>query len=240
MLFRLFDYFLIAIPGFVITIWAQWRIVRAIAAGSKTPAACGRTGAEAALAVLSSHGVAGIAIEPAAGELCDHFDPTRKVLRLSHRIYEGLSLAALGVSAHEAGHAIQQASRYRWLVVRNLIVPLATIGSQVFWLLILAGILLDMDRLILAGIVLFSAVLICQLLNLPVELDASRRGRLALTTTGMMETDEQAIVVEVLNAVAWTYVALTLTGVVSLFAVRRSRSGRVAPNDKADPIGPDS
>ncbi len=209
---RLFDYLLAAFPGFLITIWAQWRIVRAYAAGSKVPAASGRTGAEAARAVLIANGLSAIAIEPAAGELSNHYDPLRKVLRLSHRIHDGRSLAALGVAAHEAGHAIQDAAAYPGLVVRNLVVPLAGIGSQLFWLLMLAGLVLGMDRLILAGIVLFSTVLILQLLNLPVELDASRRGQLALRTTGIIEVEEEPFTVAVLNAAAWTYVALTLTG----------------------------
>ncbi len=220
---RLFDYLLAAFPGFLITIWAQWRIVRAYAAGSKVPAASGQTGAEAARAVLIANGLSAIAIEPAAGELSNHYDPLRKVLRLSHRIHDGRSLAALGVAAHEAGHAIQDAAAYPGLVVRNWVVPLAGIGSQLFWLLMLAGLLLGMDRLILAAIVLFSSVLILQLLNLPVELDASRRGRLALRTTGIIEVEEEPFTVAVLNAAAWTYVALTLTGVAALFAVAHSR-----------------
>jgi len=224
----LFDYFLLAFPGFLITIWAQWRILRAYSAGSKVPAASGRTGAEAAWAILSASGPSAIAIEPAAGELSDHYDAFRKVLRLSHRIHDGRSLAALGVAAHEAGHAIQEAAAYPGLVVRNLVVPLASIGSQLFWLLILAGLLLGIDRLILAGLVLFYAVLIFQLLNLPIELDASRRARQALMTTGMIEGAEEPITVEVLNAAAWTYVASTLTGVVGLSAVARSRSSAVA------------
>jgi Zn-dependent membrane protease YugP len=225
---RLFDYLVLAFPGFVFTIWAQWRIVRAYRAGSRMPAASGRTGAEAARAILSANGLSAIAIEPAAGELSDHYDPFRKVLRLSHRVHDGRSLAALGVAAHEAGHAIQGAAAYTGLVIRNLVVPLASIGSQLFWLLILAGLLLGMDRLILAGFVLFSTVLILQLLNLPVELDASRRARRALMTTGMIASAEEPITVEVLNAAAWTYVALTLTGVAGLTAVARSRSSSVA------------
>ncbi len=208
---RLLDYFLLALPGLVITVLARWRILRAYRTGSRTRAVVGCTAAEAARAVLSASGLAAIAIEPAAGELCNHYDPYRKALRLSHRIYDGRSLAALGVAAHEAGHAIQEAAAYNGLVVRNVIVPLASIGSQLFWLLILAGLFLGMDRLVLAGVVLFLAVLALQLLNVPVELDASRRGRMALVATELIESAEEPIVVEVLNATAWTYVAATLT-----------------------------
>jgi len=155
------------------------------------------------------------------GELSDHYDASRKVLRLSRRIHDGRSLTAVGVSAHEVGHALQDASRNRWLFVRNAVVPLANIGSQLFWLLILAGVLLNIDRFILAGLFLFAAILILQLVNLPLEFDASRRGRLALTATEVVESEEQPIVAEVLNAAGWTYVASTFTGVAGLFAGAR-------------------
>jgi len=237
---RLFDYFLVAFPGLLITIWAQWRVLRAYSAGSKMPAACGRTGAEAARVVLNANGLSAIAIEPAAGELSNHYDAHREVLRLSVRVFYGRSFTALGVAAHEAGHAIQDIAGYPGLVVRNLIVPLASIASQLVWLLMLAGVLLEMDRMILAGIVLFSSGLICQLLNLPVERDASRRGRQALITTGTIEPAEESIVDEVLKAAAWTYVALTLTGVAELAVAARSRSSSLASREKADPAGPAS
>ncbi len=214
MIFRLFDYLLLALPGLMIAIWAQWRVAGAYSAGSRMPAACGCTGAEAASAILCATGLSAIAIEPAADELCDHYDASCKTLRLSHRIHDGRSLVAVGVSAHEAGHAIQDASKYRWLVVRNAIVPLAGIGSQLFWLLILAGLLLGIDRFVLAGIGLFSSVLVFQLVNVPVELDATRRGRLALTTTGTVASAQELMVGNVMVAAAWTYVAWTLTGVV--------------------------
>jgi Zn-dependent membrane protease YugP len=220
---RLLDYFLVAFPGFLITFWAQLRILRAYSAGSKMRAASSRTGAESALAILSTDGLSAIPIEPATGELSNHYDAFRQVLRLSAGVYHGRSLAAVGVAAHEAGHAIQDAAAYPGLVIRNLIVPLACTGSQLFWLLILAGLLLGIDRLILAGIVLFFSMLILQLLNLPVELDATRRGRLALTATGMVQSEEEAIVADVLNAAAWNYVALTLTGGLDLCALARIR-----------------
>ncbi|MGO9470943.1 MAG: zinc metallopeptidase [Isosphaeraceae bacterium] len=220
---RLLDYFLVAFPGFLITAWAQWRIVRAYAAGSKVPAASGRTGAEAARAVLNANGLSAIAIEPAAGELSNHYDPLRKVLRLSRRMHDGRSLTALGVASHEVGHAIQDAAAYPGLVVRNLVVPLAGIGSQLFWLLLLAGLVLGMDRLILAGLVLFSSVLILQLLNLPVELDASRRARQALLVEHLLESDEEQIVANVQTAAAWTYVAAAATGGPGLIFWSRDR-----------------
>jgi Zn-dependent membrane protease YugP len=212
-----FDYFLLALPGILLTIWAQARISQAYAAGSRVPAASGLTGAQAALMVMRSEGVTGVAIEPVAGELSDHYDPRRKILRLSREVYSGRSLAALGVGAHEAGHAIQDASGYPALIVRNLIVPLASIGSQTFWLLVAAGLLLGMLRLVLLGIILFSLMVVFQLVNLPVEFDASRRGRRILLSTGMISAQEEPVVARVLNAAAWTYVAATLTSVLTLF-----------------------
>ena len=165
---------------------------------------------------MRAGGVTDVAIEPVAGELSDHYDPRNKVLRLSPDVYAGRSLAAMGVAAHEAGHAIQDASGYPGLVVRNFIVPLASLGSEVFWLLIAAGVFLGMFRLIILGIILFSMVVLFQFLNLPVEFDASRRGRQILRSAGLVSVEEEPVVARVLNAAAWTYVAAALTGVLTL------------------------
>jgi uncharacterized protein len=210
------DYLLFALPGILLASWAQWRISSAYAAASRVPAMSGLSGAEAARAVMQAGGVGPVAIEPVAGQLTDHYDPRHKVLRLSEGVYSGRSLAAVGIAAHEAGHAIQDASRYPGLVVRNAIVPVASLGSTVFWLLILAGLILGMFRLILLGIILFSITVIFQLINLPVEFDASRRARQMLLSTGIVAPDEDHVVGQVLNAAAWTYIAATLTSVMTL------------------------
>jgi Zn-dependent membrane protease YugP len=210
------SYLVFALPGILLSLWAQARISRAYAAGSQVPAASGLTGAETALMVMRAGGVTGVGIEPVDGELSDHYDPRQKVLRLSRDVYAGRSLAALGVGAHEAGHAIQDASGYPGLVARNLIVPLASLGSQVFWIMILAGALLGMMKLIFLGIILFSLVVVFQLVNLPVEFNASRRGREILLSTGLINVEEDRVVANVLSAAAWTYVAATLTGVLTL------------------------
>jgi Zn-dependent membrane protease YugP len=215
-MFLTIDYFLFLLPGIALSIWAQIRISRAYAAGSRIPAGSGVTGAEAASLVMRAGGVTGVGIEPVAGELSDHYDPRHKVLRLSRDVYAGRSLAALGVAAHEAGHALQDASGYPGLVARNAIVPLASLGSQVFWIVILAGLLLNWVRLILLGIILFSLVVVFQLVNLPVEFNASRRARQMLLSTGMVNTEEDEVVARVLDAAAWTYVAATLTSVLTL------------------------
>jgi len=210
------DYVLFALPGILLSLWAQGRISSAYRAGSRIPAASGRTGALTAAIVMEAGGASGVRIEQVAGELSDHYDPRQKVLRLSGGVYAGRSLAAVGVAAHEAGHAIQDASGYPGLVVRNLVVPLASIGSMFFWLPIMAGLLLEMGGLILVGIILFSLTVVFQLINLPVEFNASRRGRELLQSTGLVGADEDQAVAKVLNAAAWTYVAATLTSLLTL------------------------
>jgi len=180
------------------------------------PSSSGITGEQAAAEILRASGVHGVAIAPVSGELTDHYDPSQKVLRLSEGVYSGRSLAALGIAGHEAGHAIQDATHYSPLVVRNMIVPVAGIGSSVSWIVMVAGLLLRYFDLIVLGIILFSATVVLQLVNLPVELDASRRARQALATTRLISPEEDRIVSKVLIAAAWTYVAATLTSILTL------------------------
>jgi len=214
------DYILLGMPGIALSLWAQWHIVAACSAARRLPAASGLTGAEAAGRLMQASGVGPVEIRLAAGQLSNHYDPGRHVLRLSRSVYSGRSLAALGYAAHEAGHAIQHASRYPGLIVRDAIVPMADLGSIAFWLLILAGLLLGMFRLILWGLALFSLSVLLQLINLPIELDASRRARRTLLATGLITQQENAVVNRVLNAAAWTYVAEVLTSVLSPFRGR--------------------
>jgi len=209
------DYILLGMPGIALSLWAQWRIVSACSAASRLPAASGLTGAEAAQRLMQASGVDPVEITPAASQLSNHYDPSRKVLRLSRRVHAGRSLAALGIAAHEAGHAIQHASRYPGLIVRNAVVPMANLGSIACWLLILAGLFLGMFRLIIWGLALFSLIVVLQLINVPIEFDASRRARQTLLATGLMTQEEDAVVGRVMNAAAWTYVAAVFTSVMS-------------------------
>jgi Zn-dependent membrane protease YugP len=165
---------------------------------------------------MDAGGATGVKIEPVAGELSDHYDPGGKVLRLSPGVYGSRSLAAVGIAAHEAGHAIQDAAHYPGLVMRNMIVPMASVGSMLFWIPVMAGLILNVMKLVTLGIILFSLTVVFQIVNLPVEFDASRRGRQILLTTGLINSDEDQVVVKVLNAAAWTYVAGTLTSVLTL------------------------
>ncbi len=209
-------YFLFLAPGILLALWAQSRISRAYHEASRMPAASGYTGAQAAAALLRSAGVGGVAIETVPGQMTDHYSPGEKVLRLSPEVFEGQSLAALGIAAHEAGHAIQDKERYGPLVIRNLMVPAAMIGSNAAWIIFIAGLALKLTGLVYVGIAVFSLTVIFQLVNLPVEFDASRRARAELVAGGLITPREEEEVGRVLNAAAMTYVAATLTAVLTL------------------------
>ncbi len=196
--------------------WAQWKVQSAFSHGSKIRSASGLTGAQAAKRILEAEGIYNVTIEPIAGMLSDHYDPTHKVLRLSSQVYGSNSIAALGVAAHEAGHAVQDATRYPLLVIRNAVVPLANIGSNASWVLIFAGMLLQITQLFILGVAAFSLTVFFQVVNLPVEFDASRRARNALLMTGLVHPDEDREVGRVLNAAAMTYVAGTITSILTL------------------------
>ena len=227
-------YFLLLAPGLLLALWAQWRTHSAFHEGKEIASASGMTGAQVATRVMQAAGVSGVEIEPVEGILSDHYDPREKVLRLSPDVYRGKSLSAVGVAAHEAGHAIQDASRYPFLVVRNGLVPIASIGSNLSWILIMAGFMLMAAQplfgqpLLLLGIGAFSLTVLFQLVNLPVEFDASRRARLILTEQGIVTAQEDAVVKRVLDAAAMTYVAATITAILTLlyFLIRAGLLGR--------------
>lgn len=221
-------YFLILAPGLLLGAWAQWRIHSAYQEASQYPSFSGITGAQAAYQVMLSGNVHGVGIEPTHGMLSDHYDPNAKVLRLSEGVYGSDSLAALGIAAHEAGHAIQDAEHYGPLVLRNLLVPAANIGSTAGWIVLALGMALQMAGLIWLGILVFSATVVFQLVNLPVEFDASRRARAQLLATGLVHPEHDAVVARVLNAAALTYVAATLTSILTLlyYVLRSGILGR--------------
>ena len=209
-------YLLFLAPGILLAMWAQMRVHSAYAEASRYQPQSGLSGAEAAAAMLESANVDGVRIEPVQGFLSDHYVPGQRLLRLSPGVYAQRSLAAMGIAAHEAGHAIQDATRYPMLVVRNVMVPLAGFGSNAAWIIIMLGFAMQMLGLILIGIAAFSLTVIFQLVNLPVEFDASRRARIALVDGGLVTAEEDAVVAKVLNAAALTYVAGTLTSVLTL------------------------
>jgi Zn-dependent membrane protease YugP len=209
-------YFLFLAPAMLLAAWAQMRVKSAYAEGSQIPSSAGVTGAQAAAEVMHSEGLNRVDIEPVDGYLSDHYDPRHKVLRLSPGVYSEHSLAALGIAAHEAGHALQDAHGYGPLAIRNLLVPVAGFGSNFAWIVMIVGFFMGSMNIIIGGIALFSAVVVFQLVNLPVEFDASRRAREHLLATGLITAQEEPVVAKVLNAAAWTYVAATLSSILTL------------------------
>ena len=219
MLWGWFDpvYLIFLAPAMLLAMWAQWRVRSAFAEAGRIAPHSGYTGAEAAQMVLHQAGIDDVRIEPVYGFLSDHYVPGQRILRLSPDVYSQSSLAAVGVAAHESGHAIQDASRYPLLVIRNGLVPLASIGSGLSWIIIMVGFIFASMNIILAGIAAFSLVVLFQLVNLPVEVDASRRARIALVDGGLVTPQEDVYVKKVLNAAALTYVAATLSSILTLF-----------------------
>lgn len=208
-------YFLFIAPAFFLGLWAQWRVRSTYAAAQQMPAPL--SGAAAARHILDSAGLQNVEIEPIPGELSDHYDPRAKVLRLSEGVYGNRTLAAVGIAAHEAGHAIQDGRNYAPLILRNAAVPMASIGSNASFFLIFLGLIFHpLSFLVLVGIVLFAGVVVFQIINLPVEFNASTRAKAQLVDLGIISPQELVYVRAVLNAAAWTYVAGTLQALMIL------------------------
>ncbi|MCA9170992.1 MAG: zinc metallopeptidase, partial [Planctomycetales bacterium] len=174
------------------------------------------SGAAAARHILDSAGLRNVDIEMIPGDLSDHYDPRANVLRLSSHVYSGHTQAAVGIAAHEAGHAIQKANNYAPLVIRNAAVPAASFGSNSAFMMVIFGAMLGFKPLITFGLIAFGAVVFFQLVNLPVEFDASARAKKQLVALGIVPQDEMRYVNKVLNAAALTYVAATLQAVLTL------------------------
>ncbi|HVE39512.1 MAG TPA: zinc metallopeptidase [Planctomycetota bacterium] len=224
---------LFIVPGLLIGLWAQARVRSAYARASRIRSRRGMTGLDTARTVLDAEGVHGVKIGSTPGLLSDHYNPLNHELRLSEQVYRDDSLAAVGVAAHEAGHAIQHAQRYAPMYLRSAIVPLCTVGSVLGQIALGFGVLLAFmgfmlgQWLLLAGIIGYALVFLFTLVTLPVEFNASRRARLALANHGLVDGDEMVEVKNVLNAAALTYVASTVsvlgTLLQLLFLYNRSR-----------------
>lgn len=218
-------YFVFAAPAFLLGMWAQYRVKATYAAASQEPAQL--SGAAAAKHILEQAGITDVGIEQVAGKLSDHYDPRAKVLRLSQEVYHGRTMAAVGIAAHEVGHAIQDAKAYTPLVVRNAAVPVANFGSNAGMMMLMGGFIFQFGPLIWAGIALFAATAFFQLVNLPVEFDASARAKRLLVERGIVPQNEMRSVNKVLNAAALTYVAATLQAVMTLlYYIMRANSRR--------------
>lgn len=209
-------YIVLVLPALLLGLWAQNRVNSTFTKYAQMRAYRGYTGAKAAELILRENGVHDVRIERTPGNLTDHFDPRSKVIRLSDNVFGSSSIAAIGVAAHEAGHAVQHAVGYFPIQIRNLFVPIANFGSRISVPLIILGAVLSLEGLITIGILLFSTVALFQLITLPVEFNASRRALNVLEGTGILEGDELGGAKKVLSAAAMTYVAALITSVAQL------------------------
>ena len=212
---------LIALPGLIFTLWAQAKVRSTYGKYSRYRARSGYTGADVARDILRRNGLGNVAVERVRGELTDHYDPKNGVLRLSAGVHDSQSIAALGIAAHETGHALQHANNYSALVLRSAIAPAAATGSQLGIFLFMGGLLISMfghplPWVMNAGILLFGVAVVFTLVTLPVEFNASKRALVVLENGGYLTADELPHAKKVLDAAAWTYVAAAATAVLML------------------------
>ena len=210
-------YLIFVLPAFLLSLYAQFKLKSTFNRYSKVRSARGYKGAEVAATLLRNNGMSGsVAIEPVRGSLTDHYDPSTRVVRLSETVYGNNSISAIGVAAHEVGHAIQHQQQYGPLELRHKIVPVTNIASSASMPILLIGLIFYNTNLILLGIILFSAVVLFHLVTLPVELNASRRAVAQLSDAGVITNDEVPMVQKVLGAAALTYVAAAIAAIANL------------------------
>lgn len=239
--FFFFDWTMILlIPGVILGIYAQAKVRSAYAQYSRVMSRRGITGARAAREILQFQGITiypdaqtaassksyGIAVERVPGQMTDHFDPRHKVIRLSDGVYQSSSLAALGIAAHEAGHAIQHTTGYLPIMIRAGIYPLVAVSNYLWMILFFAGIFMSYPPLMTLGIYLFSGIVAFQIITLPTEFNASRRAMALLSEHGIITEEERASVKKVLNAAALTYLAATLMAILQLLRLILISRGR--------------
>ena len=224
-------YILIIISA-IISLIAQWRVNSAFSKYSRVASMSGMTGAQAARMILQSNGINDVSVQRISGKLTDHYNPSTKVLNLSESVYGSTSVAAIGVAAHECGHAIQHARGYFPLSLRTALVPVANIGSQLSWVFIIVGAILSFNQtLITIGIIMFSAAVLFQLVTLPVEFNASARALEQLESNGILYRDEVSQTRKVLSAAALTYVAAAATAILQLLRLIILFGGRGRRDD---------
>ena len=210
-------YFLFAIPGLLIGIWAQVKLSHAYGKYSKVAVESGMTGAQAARRILDDAGLNDMPVEEVPGHLSDHYDPTKRALFLSSENFRGRTVAAVGVAAHESGHALQHQAAYGLFNFRMAIVPVTQFASMAYMGIFFIGIFLHMMQVVLPIIiVIFAIMTLFQLVTLPVEYDASRRAKAQLFRLGLVREDERAGVSKVLDAAALTYVAALVSSMLNL------------------------
>jgi hypothetical protein len=214
-------YFLFMIPGLLIAAWAQWKVKGTYAKYQNVRTRSGITGAEVAAMLLRARGLTDVTVEPTQGFLSDHYDPRKRVLRLSEGNYHSNSIAAVGVAAHEAGHALQHADRYAPLQFRSAIVPAVQFGSSLAWIFLFGGMFLAAagswigQPLLIAGLICFGLALVFSLVTLPVEINASRRALALVSSAGILQGEENDAARQVLTAAAYTYVAAVVVSALT-------------------------
>jgi len=229
-MFMHFDptYFIFILPALALSLWASWRTKSAFKKYSRVRTLRGLTGAQAAQEMLRGAGVSDVQVVPTRGFLSDHYNPANKTLALSEATYASNSVAAVGVACHEAGHALQHAHGYKPLWLRSALVPTANIGSSAGYFVMLGGLLFHSANLIYAGALVFSAVLLFQLVTLPVEFDATARAKRLAVENGIVLPQEREGMDKVLNAAAMTYVAAVVSTLMTLlyYLLRASSMSR--------------
>jgi len=209
-------YFLFILPGLALSMWASFRTKSVFDKYSRVRSGSGLTGAQAARILLDRAGLHDVKIHRTHGLLSDHYNPMTRSLSLSEAVYDTPSIAAIGVATHEAGHAIQHAEKYAPLWLRSLLVPTANIGSSVGYFVMLMGVFMGATNMVLIGALLFSMVLLFQIVTLPVEFDASARAKELIVSQGIITSYEREGVDKVLNAAALTYVAAAVSTLLTL------------------------
>ncbi len=209
-------YFVFLAPALLLSLWASFKTKSAFKKYSKVRVSTGLTGAQAAARMLDAAGIHDVKIVPHKGMLSDHYNPVTKTLALSEPVHGVASIAAVGVACHEAGHAIQHARTYKPLWLRSILVPTANIGSSVGYLVMLFGLMLNLMQVFLIGVVLFSCVLLFQVVTLPVEFDASARAKKLAVANGIVLEQEREGMDRVLNAAALTYIAAAISTLLTL------------------------
>lgn len=219
-------YWIFVFPAMLLALWAQYKVNSTYTKFSKVANHRGMTGAEVAVKILNLYGIYNVRVEHIAGNLTDHFDPRSNVIRLSDGVYSGTSVAALGVAAHETGHAIQHAKGYIPIKLRNMVVPIASLGSNLAVPLAIIGLIFGNYILVDAGIILFTAVVAFQFVTLPVEFNASRRAIKVLDEQGILYGEELSGAKKVLGAAAMTYVAAAAVALGNLLRLMSLRGRR--------------
>lgn len=220
------DYYILLIIAMIISMFASMKVKSNYQKFSKVHASSGLTGAEAAKIILDKNGIYDVTVQPINGTLTDHYDPKSKVIRLSQGIYDSNSISAVSVAAHEVGHAIQDNEGYALLRFRSALVPVVNFTSKFTFIVIFAGLFLELVELIDVGIILFALSVLFHIVTLPVELDASKRAMNTLVSNNIITSEEEYGTKKVLGAAAMTYVASMLASLIQLFrfiSIRNSR-----------------